>query len=132
RVAISTEYPDLVPLLTYATDPAAREALWRLQRQRAYPANLDVLQRMLARRFDLAQLLGYPSWAEYAAGDKMIGSAAHIADFIDRIAVAAGARASRDYEELLARKRVDLPDAEAIDRWDVAYLEDRIKAERFA
>ncbi len=42
----------------------------------------------------------------------MIGSAAHIADFIDRIAAAAGGRAARDYDDMLARKRVDLPDAE--------------------
>jgi thimet oligopeptidase len=132
RVAITTEYPDLVPLLTYATDAAAREQLWRLHRQRAFPANIDVLNRMLARRYELARLLGYPSWAEYAAEDKMIGSAANIADFIDRITVAAGGRATREYDDLLARKRVDLPEAPRVDRWDVAYLEDHIKKERFA
>ena len=87
---------------------------------------------MLERRYELARLLGYPNWAEYAAKDKMIGSAANIADFIDRIAVAGRDRAARDYDAMLARKRVDLPDAAVVDPWDVAYLEDRIKAERFA
>jgi thimet oligopeptidase len=132
RVAVTTDYPDLIPLLTYATDAAARQELWRLHRQLARPANIDVLHRMLARRYELARLLGYPNWAEYAAEDKMIGNAAQIVDFIDRITVAATARARRDYDEMLARKRVDQPEATAVDRWDVAYLEDRIKAERFA
>lgn len=131
-VAITTDYPDLIPVLTYATDAAAREQLWRLQRQRAHPANIDVLHRMLTRRYELARLLGYPNWAEYAAEDKMIGNAAHIAEFIERITVAASDRGTRDYDEMLARKRVDRPDATAVDRWDVWYLEDRIKAERFA
>jgi thimet oligopeptidase len=131
-VGITTDYPDIIPFLTYATDAAAREELWRLQRQRAYPANIDVLQRMLERRHELANLLGYASWADYAAEDKMIGSARNIADFIERIAQAANVRAARDYEQLLARKRVDTPDADVVERWDVSYLDDRIKAEHFA
>jgi thimet oligopeptidase len=132
RVAVTTDYPDVMPLLTYATDAATREQMWRLQRVRAYPANVDVLQRMLARRYELARLLGYPNWAEYAAEDKMVGSAANIADFIHRIADAAGDRAAGDYRAMLARKRLDAPGAALVDRWDVPYLEDRIKAERFA
>jgi thimet oligopeptidase len=131
-VEINIEYPDLVPFLTYATDAAAREQLWRLRWLRAYPANVEVLTRMLARRYELATLLGYPSWAEYAAEDKMIGNAANIADFIARIAEASGPRAERDYEQLLARKRRDEPDATEVERWDANYLDDRVKAEQFA
>lgn len=128
-VAITTDYPDLLPFRVYSRDAAARETLWRLSRQRGYPANVEVLRRMLERRHELATLLGYPSWAEYAAEDKMIGSAANIADFIERIAAAARPRAVREYDRLLARKRVDDPEATAVLPWDVYYLDDRIKAE---
>jgi thimet oligopeptidase len=131
-VEINIEYPDLVPFLTYATDAAAREQLWRLRWLRAYPANVEVLGRMLARRYELATLLGYPSWAEYAAEDKMIGNATNIAEFIARIAEVSGPRAERDYEQLLARKRRDQPDATVVERWDANYLDDRVKAEQFA
>src|SRR5262249_39304175 len=62
---IGIEFPDLVPFLTYSTGAAAREQLWRLRQRRGYPANEEVLGRMLARRRELATLLGYPSWAEY-------------------------------------------------------------------
>src|SRR5690606_16991507 len=105
--AVTTDYPDLIPLLTYSRDAAAREELWRLFRLRGHPANVEVLGRMLARRHELATLLGYPSWAQYAAENKMIRSAENIADFIDRIATAARDRAGRDYARLLARKRID-------------------------
>ena len=131
-VRITTDYPDLVPFLTYATDAHAREQLWRLSRQRGYPANVDVLKRILQRRHELATLLGYPNWAQYAAEDKMIGSADNIAAFIDRVASAAEKRCRSDYEQLLARKRADEPEAHAVYPWDVSYLDDRIKAEQFA
>jgi thimet oligopeptidase len=100
--------------------------------QRGHPSNVDVLRRMLEHRHELATLLGYPSWAEYAAEDKMIGSAGNIADFIERIAEAGRERAGREYDRLLARKRVDAPDAPAVLPWDASYLDDRVKAEQFA
>jgi thimet oligopeptidase len=131
-VRITTEYPDYIPFQTYSTDGAAREQLWRQFRQRGYPANADVLDRMVRRRHELANLLGYDNWADYAAGDKMVGSAKNIAEFIERIAAAAADRSRRDYQRLLERKRVDSPDAEAVLPWDSAYLDDRVKADQLA
>jgi thimet oligopeptidase len=132
RVRVTTDYPDVYPMLTYARDAAVREKLWRLFLSRAHPSNIDVLRRMLERRFELATLLGYAHWADYAAEDKMIGTAESIADFIERISAAAGPRAASDYAALLARKRVDEPAAEVVWPWDSAYLDDRVKAERYA
>jgi Zn-dependent oligopeptidase len=94
-------------VVTWAGSASLRERLWRLQRQRAHPANLEVLSRMLSRRAELARLLGHPTWAAYATEDKMIGGEAQAAAFVEKIADAAGARMRRDHEELLARKRMD-------------------------
>jgi thimet oligopeptidase len=132
RVRVTTDYPDVYPMLMYARDGAVREQLWRLFLGRGHPSNIDVLRRMLERRHELATLLGYAHWADYAAEDKMIGTADNIADFIDRISTAAGPRAERDYAALLERKRANEPDAEVVWPWDSAYLDDRIKAERYA
>lgn len=131
KVTVSTDNTDYVPFMTYARSARAREALWRLYRLRGHPRNLEVLSRMLARRAELARLLGYPSWAAYVTEDKMIGSAERAADFIARIAAAAEARMRRDHEQLLARKRRDVPAAERVDPWDSAYLQERIKAEAY-
>ena len=38
--------------------------------------------KMLRTRYEIASLLGYKSWADYNAADKMIGSGARIAQFI--------------------------------------------------
>ncbi len=127
---ITTDYPDYIPFMTYSRSSGARERLWKVYRQRAHPKNLEVLDRMLARRHELAGLLGYESWAAYVAEDKMIGSARAAGDFIERIAAAAEARGRKDYETLLARKRRDHPRAESVDPWDSEALKERVRAEQ--
>ncbi len=127
---VTTDSPDYVPFMTYSRSSPARERLWKIYRQRAHPVNLMVLDRMLGRRYELARLLGYESWAAYVTEDKMIGSARAAADFIERIAGAAEARAGKDYESLLARKRRDQPSAERVDAWDSEALKERVRAEQ--
>jgi thimet oligopeptidase len=131
RVTVTTDNTDYVPFMTYARSEAAREQLWRLYRLRGHPKNLDVLSRMLARRAELARLLGYPTWAAYVTEDKMIGSDAAAAEFVEKITQASAARMARDYAQLLARKRKDVPGAERVEPWDSAYLQERVKAEEY-
>jgi len=59
----------------------------------------------------------------------MIGSARAAADFIERIAGASEARAGKDYESLLARKRRDQPSAER-SRLGLEALKERVRAEQ--
>lgn len=131
RVVVTTDNTDYVPFMTYARSASAREQLWRLYRLRGHPRNLDVLSRMLARRAELARLLGYPTWAAYVTEDKMIGSEGAAADFVERIARVAGARMQRDHAQLLERKRQETPGAERVDPWDSAFLQERVKAEQY-
>ncbi len=131
KVRITTDYPDLIPFMTYSKDASAREKLWRANRSRAFPKNTEVLQRLLERRHELATLLGYPNWAAYATEDKMIRSDQNAADFIEKIASASEERSRRDYQVLLERKRQEDPNATRVDPWDQAYLEDRVKAEQY-
>ncbi|HYH98025.1 M3 family metallopeptidase [Hyalangium sp.] len=132
KVRITTDTPDYLPLMTYAKSAKAREALWRVYRQRGHPKNLDTLSRLLSRRYELATLLGYPSWAAYTTEDKMIRTDKAAADFIERITTASAPRAKTDYESLLARKRKDDPKATVVHPWDQPYLEDRVKAEQYS
>ncbi|WIG93741.1 M3 family metallopeptidase [Myxococcus sp. SDU36] len=131
-VVITTNYPDYFPFMTYAKDAKAREKLWRTYRQRAYPANQDVLARLIARRHELATLLGYASWAAYTTETKMTRTQQAAADFIDRLGVATEARAKQEYAQLLARKQQDIKGAKVLEPWDQDFYEDRLRAERFS
>ncbi|MCW3159111.1 M3 family metallopeptidase [Micropruina sonneratiae] len=128
-VAVSTDYPDVLPFLTFSTDPDARRAVATTFFNLAWPVNDEVLAAMLAARHELATLLGYPGWPDYDAEVKMIGSGAAIADFIDTISAAAEASARRDLAVLAERAAADGETVIDLSNWRHYY--ELIKRERF-
>ncbi len=132
RIAVTTQYPDYFPFMTYARSGAAREKLYREYMNRGYPANIDTLGRLISRRHELATLLGYAHWADYVTEDKMIGSAANVQQFIDRLDQAAAGPAERDLEILLTRKLVDFPGAKRVEDFERSYYENLVKIEQFS
>src|SRR5687767_14210111 len=84
---------------------------------------------MLVARKELATLLGFPTWADYITGDKMIGTRQAAGEFIQKIASAAEPQLTADYKALLARKQRETSGATAVDAWDSAYLQEQVKAE---
>lgn len=131
KVVVTTDTPDYVPFMTYAKDGKAREKLWREYRQRAYPKNVDVLNRLISKRHELATLLGYSNWAEYITETKMIGSEKKAAEFIDEVNAAAKSAAEREVAALLELKKKDDPKAKELQPWDQDYYEDKYKAKTF-
>ncbi|MBM3770319.1 MAG: Zn-dependent oligopeptidase [Acidimicrobiia bacterium] len=131
KVRLTTNNTDYQPFLTYSTSATARAAIWKLYRQRAHPKNVTVLKGMLEARQELATLLGFPTWADYITGDKMIGTKQNVSDFIDRIVKAADTRMKSDYAALLARRQRDVRGAAAVDAWDSSYYQEKVKAEQY-
>jgi thimet oligopeptidase len=132
RIAITTDYTDYIPFMTYARDDAARLALYREFRKRGYPANGEVLNQLLAKRYQLARLLGYDNWAVYITEDKMIKTARAAHAFIDKIARVAEKRARQDYDELLRELQREQPAATDVGDWQKAYVEEKLKRTRYA
>ena len=123
-VALSMDYPDVIPMLQFATDREARVAVHTAYANRAWPANDAVLVELLALRRELATMLGYDGWPAYDAEVKMIETGDAIGTFIDKISKAAEAAALRDRDQVLARIRRDRPEAEVLDAADANhYLE---------
>jgi thimet oligopeptidase len=130
KVTLTTQYPDYFPLMKFGRNGAAREAMYRAFANRAYPKNLDVLSRLLAKRHELATLLGYASWAAYSMENKMIRTPEAAHQFVDEITRVSQRRANDDYQLLLARLHKDRPGAKAVPAWDVSYLKERVRAEQ--
>jgi thimet oligopeptidase len=131
KVSLTTDYPDYHPFMAYARSAPARERFWRASNTRASPANVEVLSRLLAKRFELATLLGYGNWADYSTENKMIGTGRAASEFVDRISAASAARSKREMAILLARKQKDVPGAKQLDSWDSGYYSDLVKREQF-
>jgi thimet oligopeptidase len=126
-IVITTNTPDLVPFMTYATSGARRRELYVAARTRADGTNEPVLRQILVLRREKATLLGYASWADYATEDKMMRSAGRAAEFIQRVVDSAQARAKADHAELLRRKQAEVdPAATTVDDWEKAWLENKV------
>ena len=127
-VAVTTNYPDYLPFMTYAKSASARATLWRAYRERGHPKNLEVLSKLLAIRHALATLLGYSSWAAYTLETKMARTDSVVEEFIRTVTDSAAPRAHAEMADLLAFKRTDDPAASSIEPWEHEQLQDRLKA----
>ena len=131
RATITTDYPDVIPFMTFALDGGARRALIVEFLNRAWPVNDRVLHELLDARAEHAKILGFESWADFDAEVKMIGHGAAIGDFVDQIAAAAEESGRRELAVLLERLRADRPGAEVMDRADSAFYKEVVRRERF-
>ena len=131
KIIITTTYPDYVPVMQYAHSEKLRRDLYKVFRQRGYPQNEKVLQELVAKRHELAGLLGYSNTAEYVTDVMMIESPENAQDFIDRVADIAAPVAEAEYQVLLDRlKKLD-PQATKVTDWQKTYLEELIKQEKY-
>jgi thimet oligopeptidase len=130
NVRVTTDPPDMAPLMTYSKDAPARLALSKAYYDRAQ-GNIDVFAQLRAARHELATTLGYPTFAAYNLEDKMIATPENLDRFLDDVRAAAKAPADRQHSALLEIARRDDPVAKAIGQWDLQYYIARAKDERF-
>jgi thimet oligopeptidase len=130
RVKVTTDPPDMSPLVTYSRDKAARLALSRAYYDRA-TGNIEVFDRLRAARHELAVTLGYPDFAAYNLEDKMMASPANVDRFLDEVRDAAREPAERQYAALVGIAESDDPGATSVGAWDLQYHLARAKDERF-
>lgn len=128
---ITTDYPDVIPFRTFATDASARRALTHAFENRAWPQNDAVLGELLELRTDYADLLGFPSWAEYDSQRKMTGSAEAIERFIEKVREASDAQAHADYEVLLRRLQAEDRSAAAVDFSSAMHATELVRREQY-
>ncbi|GGY71525.1 Zn-dependent oligopeptidase [Cellvibrio zantedeschiae] len=131
KIILTTDSPDYIPLMQYAKSDALRERAYRVYRSMAYPENKPVLENLLAKRYELAQLLGYSDYATYVTEDKMIKSPKNAQDFIDKVSALATPRALEEYQVLLRRLQKIDPKAKKVNDWQKMYLQELIKKEKY-
>jgi Zn-dependent oligopeptidase len=131
EIRLTMDYPDAIPVFQYAKSGDLRRRMYMSYSNRAFPANMETLKRMMAKRNELATTLGFKSWAEYITADKMVGSDVKAADFIDEVVRASGARAQSEYAVLLARKKQDDPAATIVQPWESGYYSEQVRKSNY-
>jgi thimet oligopeptidase len=131
KIRISTQYPDYFPFMEYADRDDLRKQMRLIDGQRGYPANEEVLRKLIEARYELARLIGFDNFAELATADKMIGSPERAREFINELKDLSGETQDREYDLLLARLQQDNPDAKTLEAWQDSYIKSKVSREQF-
>jgi thimet oligopeptidase len=131
EIKITTDYPDYIPFSRYAEDDAARLAIYKEFKSRAYPENAAVLKDILIKRYELAKLVGYGNYAEFVTETKMVKTVPTVRTFIDKVSAIAKPRAEKEYAVLLKRLQKIDPKSREVGDWQKTYLEELIRKERY-
>jgi thimet oligopeptidase len=131
QITLSTDQPDMQPVMTFATNAALRERMFLAYNTRAYPVNQQILLDLLATRQEIATVLGFRSWADLATADQMMGSAANVRTFLAKLNEASLDGARREHELILNFARTRQPDLKEIDITSRGYWYEQFRRSAF-
>jgi len=131
RVTLTTDQPDMQPVMTFAVSATLRERMFGAYNTRAYPANKQILLDLLATRQEIATILGFRSWADLATADQMMGSAANVRTFLAKLNEASREGAVREHELILDFARRRQPELTEIDIASRGYWYEQFRRSAF-
>jgi len=129
---LSTDQPDMQPVMTFAKSDKLRERMFLAYNTRAYPENQQILLDLLATRQKIATLLGFSSWANLATADQMMGSAANVRSFIAKLEASSRTGAEREYGMVLSFAQKQQPDLKVMNAASRGYWYEQYRREAFA
>ena len=128
-------HPSYVPFLQYSARSELRERLWRAYNARALGGasdNADVCRRIADLRRQLAQLLGYASWADYVLEERMAKDIPAVRKLLDRLMTPSLPAARQEVARLLEYARANGYSGTQMQPWDFPWWAERFRAEHYA
>jgi len=124
--------PNYNTILEHADVEATRRAMYMKYQNRAYPANIKVMDSLFHYRQKLADQLGYKTYAEYALVTKMAGKPDKVWAFLDDLQSKLSPHVGPEIAELKALKVKQYPGkAGEIQAWDYSYYHRKLLDTRY-
>lgn len=131
---VTLQAPSYVPFLTYSSNRALKEQLWRASNSRALGGefdNTEVIRKIVDTRLKIANLLGYETYADYVLENRMAENTPTVQNFLQELLTATKSYADADYKRVndyaatLGFKGRLMP-------WDWAYYSQKYKDAHYA
>ena len=129
------DFPTYIPLMQYADNRQLRQDMYYAYATKASELsnkkldNTSHINEILKLKLQLANILGFEDYASMSLTTKMAKSSDQIIQFLNNLARKAKPFATKDMhdlEEIGARYNIN-----KIEAWDIAYLSEKIKIEKF-
>ena len=122
--------PSYGPFMKFSTRRDLRERMWRAYNSRALDTNGPVIKEIVGLRMEMARLLGYGTYADYALEPRMAKTCATVTRFLDRLLVPSLPVARREMQELSDFAKGN-GFAETLMPWDLSFWSERMRKDRF-
>lgn len=126
--------PSYLPMMTYCANATLREEMYRAYSTRASEQgpnagkwdNSPIIDELLALRHELAELLGFSSYAEKSLATKMADDPTKVLTFLENLASRARPQAETELSQLkaFAQKYYDV---DVLHAWDIAWYSEQQK-----
>lgn len=126
-------YPDMNAIMTHADNRDLRMKMYQHSCCKAYNGKYDntgVIKNILTCRYNIARLLGYKNYAEYALHDRMAKNTKSVYNLLDQLKAASLPKAREEMEQLQSfaeSQGLEGP----VQRWDFSYYAERQKDSLF-
>ena len=127
--------PSYVPFMTYADDRNLRRTLYMAYNTRCTHGdaqdNMDTVRQIVNRRMQLAQLLGYKTYADYALENRMAHDSQSVYRLLDQLLEAYMPTATDEVKAVQALARELEGDDFELMPWDWSYYSHKLKERKF-
>ena len=130
---VTLQAPSYVPFMEYSTNRELKEKLWRASNSLCLGGefdNTENIKRMVNLRLKIANLLGYPTYADYVLADRMAENAQTVNAFLDELLAQTKEYAVKDYNTIGEYARSQGFEGEVMP-WDMAYYSEKYRHEKY-
>jgi len=132
---ITLDFPSYGPFMQHSTRGDLREKLYKAYITRASSGDLDnnpLIERILELRQELADLLGFGSYAELSLASKMAPNVQAVEALLEELRQASYNAAVKDLEELQAFAASCGKEYQDLKHWDISFWAERQREAKFA
>jgi len=133
KYILGVDYPTINNVMENCSVGETRKKLFIAFNNRAYPANEDILKAVIAKRDELAHLLGFASYADLNMANSMVGTPEKAEHFLQELLVRCAPKVEQEFATITA----DLPEGITlsadgkINPWDWSYTKACYKKKNF-
>ncbi|MBQ8486945.1 MAG: M3 family metallopeptidase [Prevotella sp.] len=124
------DYPSYQPFMTYSTQRELRRQMYMARNTECIhdntENNLDICKRLVNLRREIAQLLGYKTYADYVLKHRMAGNVRHVYKLLNDLIDAYKPTAVKEREELKS-----LFGKGTLEPWDVPFYSHKLQMKKF-
>ena len=133
---ITLHAPSYVPFMTYASNRELRKELYMAYNTKCTKDNefntLEIVKDLVNTRMQIAQLLGYKSYADYTLKERMAENSKNVYKLLDQLLDAYTPTAKAEYNEVQELARSTQGKEFRLMPWDWSYYSDQLKNKKFS